>query len=226
MAFPTTSILDSFGRSDENPVVGDWSSSAIGLAGMELASNRLKPIANTDSAAAWDIAQFGSGGTGIEIYGTMPLASFGTFQALLWHIQDYSDGTYDGYNAFIDHANNIVQIYKVAAGSGTQLGANISVSFADGDSVGIEHIEATGVITLYKKTGGTWSSVDTRTDSTYTSGYFVLYGSNAANDVWDDFGGGTIGGGGGSDVFIENSYPLTRGMKTATAAGLGGVLIE
>jgi hypothetical protein len=206
MAFPTKSILDSFTRGDENPVVGDWTSSAIGFAGKELASNRLKPIANTDSGAAWDIAQFGSGGTGIEIYGTMPLASFGTFQGLLWHIQDYTDATYDGYLAFVDHANNLVKIFEVAAGAATQLGADISVSFADGDSIGIEHIAATGVMTLYKKTGGTWSAVDTRTDSTFSSGYFVLYASNATNDVWDDFGGGTIASASAPELLMPQSF--------------------
>jgi hypothetical protein len=170
MAFPTLGILDDFNR-DENPLGnGNWSGPAVGL------SNHLRTFVATIAmaqaggvgASYWSASQFGPD---IEIYATV---SGGQNQlAFVWRTSSPGLSSYSGYQASVVHSASVVRIYKVVNGTPSQLGADISVSFADGDSVGIEHVGAT--ITLYKKTGGTWSSVDTRSNNDISgAGYFVV----------------------------------------------------
>lgn len=92
----------------------------------------------------------------------------------------------------ISGTDNTVFWYRIDNAVNTQLGAEeTGISIAAGDSLGFEAI--VDALTAYKKTGGTWASINSRTDSTYNlAGNIGILLSDL--DVIDVFGGGSIGG--------------------------------
>jgi hypothetical protein len=83
-------------------------------------------------------------------------------------------------------------VYRVDDNSNTLLGSSFSQAFTDGDSIGITHVGST--ITIYFKSGaGSWTSLGTRTDGTYTgAGRIAIGGFDSTSLTFDDFGGGAL----------------------------------
>lgn len=183
MAFPETSILDDFNRSDEGPPPSaSWTNVENGL---EVISNQCRgDQIGAGNWSNWNVETFGPD---CEVYTT--LADLGAINVYLrMNTVDTND---DGYRITAYNDEQIVQRHD--NGSGTQLGAAISQTMADGDKHGASMVGST--ITVYFDDGGAgWGATGTRSDGTYTVAGYI--GSRLYSNIpdIDDFGGGTIAG--------------------------------
>jgi hypothetical protein len=211
MAFPQTGILDAFTRADTGPPPSSNWTTVTGT-GHVVSSNQLANSAANHSESGWNVQTFGPD---VELYYDMATKpSTGKWCDLDIRVSALSAG-WSGYQVeFTTTAGtDTIDIYRVDAGSFTALGAQIALDFLDGDGFGVEMVGNT--ITVYRRTGGSWSSVGTRTDSTYTgAGYLVVGSGDTTTARLDNVGGGTIGPGAGSDLSVvglsESSANLIR----------------
>lgn len=190
MAFPTTSVLDDFNRANTGPPpASSWSNSiqGSGLNGLQVVSNSLQNSGSFEQRESyWNVATFGPDS---EVYITVTTVGI-TAMRLYTRLASPGAAGADGYVAYF--TSTTLFMYRMDDTALTQLGASVSVSYSDGDSLGLEAIS--NAITTYKKTaGGAWASIASRTDGTYTAAGNIGVGTDAQNWVLDDFGGGTIG---------------------------------
>ena len=105
--------------------------------------------------------------------------------------------TYDGYTVYMsDHVagTDQIEIYRVDDGVPTLLGASIDQEVSNGDSIGIKVI-GDGIAAYYKPTGGNWTQLGYRFDSTYTTGGYIGIGEahdSGSGSALDNFGGGDV----------------------------------
>lgn len=196
MAFPTTSVLDSFTRADESPIAGNWSNDTYARGsgnGVVLTSNQiLAAVASsgTDQAAWWSAAPFGPDCEAFVEMAVKPSSS--EYLGVELRIDSPGTGGIDGYGIYF--INDTIEIYRITNALFLQNGAAISQAFSSGDSLGVNMVGDT--INVYRKTGGSWgTSLGTRTDSTFTAAgfigvYFLTPGAITVRA--DNFGGGTV----------------------------------
>jgi hypothetical protein len=103
------------------------------------------------------------------------------------------DASFNGYEVYAEPGSSKVEIYRLDEGTGTQLGDDISQSFAAGDSIGIQCIGST-IKAFYKTSGGSWTEIGSRTEGTHSSAGKIGIFTWDATDI-DNFGGGTISSG-------------------------------
>jgi len=197
-SFPSTSVLDDFNRTDEDPITGIWTNGVIGTGHCSVVSNE----ATGGASGTDDCYVTQTYGASQEVYATMASgASFneGINQLLYVCLQDgVGSSTVDGYGfrvRRVNAANDLVQMVKIVDGAiNSNLGtAYQSVEFADGDAVGMR-IQANGTLTLYFNDGGAgWTQVDQVTGETTYGCANTNIGmvANHSSMFWDDFGGGT-----------------------------------
>jgi hypothetical protein len=206
MAFPTLGILDAFERLNENPLAnGTWSGPAVGF------TNQLKTHLTIEKAmaAAQNAASYWTASIGpdTEIYVTILTISAG-IDYIGWRTALPGGGSFTGYYASFDHPNDVVKVFRQDTGSAVQLGANISLAVANGDSIGAEMI-GSNIAIYHKPAAGSWTSIGTRSDATH-SGAGNLWLATFESDL-DDFGGGTISGGGGIIPQAMHYYQHSNG---------------
>lgn len=190
MAFPTTSVLDDFNRANTGPPPSaSWSTGAIpGNGGMKVVSNQVGGDTNSGCDAYYNVATYGPDS---EAYITLAVKPATTAEFWWLSLRLATPGTagVDGYE--IDVTSNAVSIWRVTNGGYTQLGSDISVTFANGEKLGAEIIGST--LAVYRYTGGAWgAALGTRTDSTYSAAGSIGIGADEAAMRGDDFGGGTV----------------------------------
>lgn len=195
MAFPTTNnILDNFNRAD-GAIGSNWSlgHSYAGINFMTISSNQARPQGSDYIIIYWNPATYGPN---IEAYVTLPVQTTisNDGPGLYARLVQVGTGTLDGYELSFENSGHSWNIYRVDNGVNTKLGATVDPSTSNGDKGGLEIIGST--IKGYKYSGGSWTEVISRTDTTYSAaGYFGLYGgSDDANYRLDDFGGATLAG--------------------------------
>ena len=190
MAFPTTSILDNFNRSNESGIgagAGTWTSPVFsGDGDIALTSNQIVFV-GWDSAY-YDAAQYGPDS---EVYATVTATSATGTEIVCRHNPSGVGGGV--YNYMLHTSRTVMEFYWTHNGTQTQLGASVSVTIADGDSIGLEAVGST-LTAYHKPAAGSWTSKGTRTDSSITAAGYVGIAGNGSNV--DNFGGGTISGGG------------------------------
>jgi hypothetical protein len=200
-AFPSTGILDNFNRANENPLSNAGSLGAPITAGslekFKLVSNALQDDSLADGGGSsqvyWDAASFGPGS---EVYfdlSTLWQAS-GSDGWCICHIAS-PGANLDGYVFYFSWSTGTtwdISIQRSDNGAWTELESG-STTLASGDSVGLE-CTASGILTMYRKTGGTWAALSpTASDTTYTSGFVGFSkGFHDTTSIVDNFGGGTI----------------------------------
>lgn len=207
MAFPSTSILDDFNRSNEGPPPSSaWSQTFYAPSGMSVVSNTVR--AGTANSATAAYRNGGTFGADTEAYITVVTrATTGDYCSFYLdaRLRDPSNSGVDGYEVEMvmreSSTNvNIVRIWKIVnATSYTQLGSDISTTISNGDAFGIE-VTGTGTVTIkaYRKpSGGSWGEIGSRTDSSSPindAGYIGMgiYDSSSVQTALDDFGGGTV----------------------------------
>lgn len=191
MSFPTTGILDSFNRANENPLSdgGKWTQFLTNP--MQIVSDQCVGTAASGAynGASWNNSSFTNG----EVYVTFPTPALVTGdQAFLYVNFNFSSG--NGY---------VLDYYENTTG-GDNISVNISTGFSlsslingvnrnisTGDSLGLSAVS--GVVTMwYKASGGSWTSLGSKSDSTYTSGEVGFACEYSATSMaFTNFGGGS-----------------------------------
>lgn len=187
MAFPEVSVIDDFNRTNEGPPPSS-NYTNIGT-GFSVSSNKLNGSAG-HRASYWSASIFDATQQGFITLATLN-AEFSRF-GVTFRMQEADPG--DAYFVF-GTSNNTVEVWKMVNGAlDTQLGATISQTFAVGDSIGFA-VEDNLIEIWYKAAAGSWTSLGTRTDSTYlTDGYVGIRAYSDNGIQLDDFGAGDFSG--------------------------------
>lgn len=192
MAFPTNAtLLDDFNRANVGPPPSASWTSQIFLSD----NNALRVLSNqcgssgtgSNQTAWWNPTTFGPD---VEVYAQVPAFGLsGHYAGLFARLTGTGTVASSGY-VFYAVGDSQAEFYRVVDGTYTAIGAAISQAWLPGDWMGFEVVGTT--LTGYRKTGGAWSVVGTRTDSTYTgAGHIGLYTDN--NTIrFDDFSGGPV----------------------------------
>lgn len=188
-AFPTTSILDNFDRSNEDlDVSASWTQ--IGNA------DDLKVISNVVGCTAtapygyagdyWDDATF-TDSEAFATISTLPATDGNVLVCLRTTATDLltSDGYSIQYTVLTGAANDELRLFRIDNGVGTQIGSTSTADVAAGTQIGLSAIGST--ITGYKD-GVEFAS---GTDTTYGgAGYLSVLVKDTTTRL-NNFGGGT-----------------------------------
>lgn len=216
MAFPTTSVLDNFNRAD-GALGTNWSLAYNYFgAGDPTISGNVVVCGTGYHVMYWNALTPGADQESyIDVptkWGSIETPSEGV--AVECRMANYAQSTWRGYEVMVlsvtGTGNDTWHVNRIDDHVATQLGATVTREYADGDSVGIEAIGTT--IKAYHKSGGTWTEVASRTDSTYNDGGIGFYaGRDATNWQYDNFGGGTVVGGAATPVWVPRRMLLGVG---------------
>lgn len=207
MAFPTTSLLDNFNRTNANPLDGNWLI-APGGASPEIVSNHLE-CANSPPASGstfWNVMQQADSEVWVKSI-TLP----STDELIVYtRANNYNNTCYE---AAISRAGGGAYLGRRDNGNWYQL-AFTSYTFQDGDGVGLSTIS--DLITMYLFRGGVWTQLLQVTDATYTRPGYVGFGffTQADGLQWDDFGGGAAASY-VSEVLADNPVAYYRMDETS-----------
>jgi hypothetical protein len=206
MAFPTTGTLEDGTGANEDPIDTHWdgTSAHFFYAGdtgfLAKISNQLTDATGggTDTSSGYDGVSGSQQFSGdVEVWATIVTASAVTGdQFKLGMMTAIASPTADGYEISITKAAgaDTWQLRRRDNVTPTALGADMSQEIASGDSVGISLVG--GVLTAYYKSGaGAWTTVGTRSDSTYTGPWSLGIKTVQASPLaWKTvpFGGGTV----------------------------------
>lgn len=192
MEYPTTSILDSFTRGDEDPVANF--SSAFGGAGdvFRLVSNAINAdsLLNGIATGYWDAGTFGPD---MEAWVTVATkGANGEYASVFARMLNPGFPTTDLYDvrATTDAGTDIWTINRVDNAVGTPLGSTFTQEVSNGDGIGIRCIKDR--ISAWYRSGGVWTKLAERTDGTYSAAGYAGVGVNNTTVYFDDFGGGTF----------------------------------
>lgn len=191
-SFPVNGVLDSFNRANEGPPPSaNWTTGIDGsTGGFSVDGNAARANNATLSSAYWNVQNFGPD---IEVYVTVAAFAAGSGSPRVhWRVLQEGTAGWDGYTLLAYKDTNELFVYRVDNGTQTQLGAAISQTLAAGDSFGVSMTGST--ITIYYKVGaGSWTSVGTRSDGTYTgAGKIAMSAFDSTQVAVDNFGGGTL----------------------------------
>lgn len=184
MAFPTTGLLDDFNRANENPIAGNWSTSALGGSGnkWQLLTNQATGLGAP--SGNWYLTSYGPD---CEVYCTLVTQAADIFT--LWaRTVNPSLSTLNGYR--LVWLSPSLTITRIDGGVSTSIGADVGITFTNGDKLGMSCVGS--LITSYLFHGGSWSQVDQVTDATYSAAGFLAMETDIATAVVDDFSGGTV----------------------------------
>lgn len=181
-------LLDDFSDTEGPPMTG-WTT-PTGLAGLRSSGGVC--LANAANAmGVWDSIM---GSADAEVEATITTATgAGATVSIFVRAKDVgSAATIDAYGLVItEGATDTWQIALFTNGVQSTLGSNFSQEVADGDSIRLRVVGST-LYAFYKASGGSWTELTTRTDSTYSAaGYLALSISDTTGRV-DDFGGGVV----------------------------------
>lgn len=216
MAFPITSLLDNFNRANENPIATGWSGPwrHENTNQQQLSGNGLwYTSSGLTNSSYWDLDTFGP-----DCEAWIDVSSLAASQFPGVGVRITSPGaSWAGYSLTVEGPNS-VSTWRISSRDGTTL-TNIatqgSVDFTSGQAIGLEAIGTT--ITAYKKIGGVWTNVVSVVDSTAAgAGYIGASHSNYTNAL-DNFGGGTVVGGGG--IVLTQLERGIRGMGRGLLIG-------
>ncbi len=204
MAVPTTSVLDSFPQAIAAPVNGDWlepvSATRYGAGGLQVVGNAVTGQTGEVGSSYWSASTFGAD---TEVFITVVTfeTGNGTNHFLFARMVNIlPDDEVDGFALQTRRndgaGNDELEILRLDNNVETQLGATAGIGeWGDGDKIGFECIGS--ALKGYRDTGGGWSEIISRTDTTYqTQVGNIGAGLEEANGSMDDFGGGTVVAGG------------------------------
>lgn len=180
MSFPTTAILDAFTRGDAATLGPNWTVGTRPAWNTDWVISSNQALGGTVNSDYYNVATYGNceafltiGGGAISI-------------VLLWRLANLNSTSFTGYE--VTSNGSILQVYKwTDSSTATQLGADITQAVVSGDKIGASH-DGSAITIWFKAAAGSWTSIGTFTDGTYTTGNLAIKGG----DFIDDFGGGTI----------------------------------
>ena len=209
-AFPTTSVLDNFTGSDEDPIATNWA----GPIRVDV-SNQMRRVSNAARSVVggaacssyYDIGTFGPDSEAFMTWSTVTTTDNDHLDLFMRISSPGTAGQVDYYFAnFIKYAgaaDSIAWQYTLDGVGPTLIGSEqFTADFAAGDAAGAEVIGST--LQAYRKpSGGSWETFgSSRSDSNVTAaGYIGIGGADNSTSIFDDFGGGTVvaAGGGPTD---------------------------
>lgn len=188
MAFPTTGILDPFTYANNASLVtasgGAWGT----LFGLDF---------NVNSNAI-----FPNGSSGLVLWQALSIASAEAY-ALVSQVPSSGDSVAcawlsnggDGYVVTYQHgAPGFMRITRSTGFAPTTLGADVSLTIATNDSIGL-YVSA-GTIEGWHHNGASWSLILTRSDGTHTTARRIGITTGGVTSGITDFGGGAPVAGG------------------------------
>lgn len=195
MAFPSTSILDTFTGSDENPITSNWTSPAdTGYGDLQRASNQLAKVTPNFDSAYYDVTTFGPD---CEAYITMVTKPpTNDHIRVMARMNNVNTGLLDCFMVVVTMGAGVddwaIQFYQ--GGTPGTLGAAFQQEVSDGDGIGISCFKD-DITAWYRAgtAGNLWVPLATRTNTTFPNGGYLgieLYGT--ASGAFGDFGGGTM----------------------------------
>lgn len=199
MAFPTTSVLDTFTRANGN-IGGNWSAPeyAGGSTPPQISGNQL-----TGSGANYCDAYINNitPGPDVEAFVTIPTRGANGDELYIdVRIQSPNSASLSCYQLWLLFGTSTVtwSILRITSGGSvsTSLATEVTQQVSNGDTVGIE---VTGTTTttvrgLRKPSGGSWAQVISGTDSSspIVSSGRIAIGVKGTTIKLDDYGGGTV----------------------------------
>jgi hypothetical protein len=188
--FPTNGILDNFNRAN-GPIGSNWSGYKTNY---EISSNQLRvKSSGSNTDIYWSASAFGADQ---EAYVTFSdLISSASEQDLLLKSQSASTWGNGVLEVWYDAPHQRVKVYTYKWPQGwLQHGADIPVTFVDGDTFGAR-ARPDGMVEVYRN-GELLATRDITAWPHYDDGgYIGLWFAGAYNARLDDFGGGTVSGG-------------------------------
>jgi hypothetical protein len=182
--FPSTGILDNFNRANGG-IGANWGGVTIGYS---ISSNRLRVVNNGDNYIFWSVASFGADQ---EVHVTLAtIAADATEIDLLLKSQSSSTWGSGVLEILYDPGAQQVQVWTYLGSQGwVQRGANIPVTFVNGDKFGAR-AKANGQVEVYKN-GVLLATRDVTGWPLFASGgYIGIWCLNDKGTFMDDFGGG------------------------------------
>lgn len=198
MAFPVNGVIDNFNRSNEGPPMTGWADLVGGV--------RVNSNVGATSAGGLNLSYYDTILTvaDCEVYVTIASnpANNRTIYVLAL-LGDISGSSFDGYGLKFNKVSGTdnLQIIRFDNGVETVLGANFSQELVAGNKFGLEIVGST--LTAYVDTGSGWTSLGSRTDSTYTAAGYL--GLGLSSGTVDDFGGGGLAAAAQRRIFITHT---------------------
>jgi len=184
--FPTTEILDTFTRADQNPITGNWSTPTGGTAAndIQLVSNVIAGTVADFNNAWWNPTTYGPD---CEAYVTIGVPIGASCSVLARIQQPGSSATIDGYLATTDGTS--VRLGRYINGGWSQIGSSFGIALDTGDKIGIRCINSQ--IELWTYSSGSWTRRISTTDDSISAAGYIGVEINGTIATFDDFGGGT-----------------------------------
>lgn len=197
MAFPTTTVIDTFTYSNgalETVSGGVWQINPFNDAASNGVSVNANAARTTVTPGGVGMAWFDTNTYGANQEAYFTATTVGGYFGLYICLQQPSAGsaTGDGYLVEIEGTNLSFYRFDNAVGTDIGSGPQTVTALANGDGFGALRFGSS--IQAYRRSSGTWSTYGTPvTDATYTSGKlgFVI-AEDTARPVIDNFGGGTV----------------------------------
>ena len=191
-------VLDNFTGGDENPIATNWSGPIrSGDSQLERLSNKLAHTAGSSGGSYYDITTFGPDVEAFITLDTLNVEDGSAHSHLIVRGNGFGTSSPTGYSVYIFRNAGASNDWLTAArwngtGSYVDLGASVNIGdWVAGEKIGIRVIGNT--ITGWRYTGGSWSEILSRTDSTYAaSGSVGLWDQTDSGARWDDFGAATV----------------------------------
>ena len=191
MAFPDVGILDNANRADESPPMTGWGDI---VGGIQVVSNAFATSSPGLNISYWDTILTEED---CQVYATIASnPASNRAQYTYARLTDIGASTTDGYALKWNKlsATDTLQIIRLDNGGETVLGADFTQELTAGNMFGLQIVGDT--LTAYINTGSGWTSLGSRTDSTYSAAGYL--GLGIASGTMDDFGGGGLTAGGGA----------------------------
>jgi hypothetical protein len=199
VAFPTTSVLDTFTQAD-GALSGSWTNDPFGTTqpAPTVATNAMA-FGTFGCAAWWNVSTFGADSETFCTISTKP--ANGDFLQVFGRIQTPGSTAGDAYKVELGAAagTDTLDFYRVINGVDTAVGTTTSLEFNVGDKIGLEVLGTGATVTLncYRHNGTSWSLAATMSD---TDALRIVSAGNIGVGLFqttatgriDDFGGGTV----------------------------------
>lgn len=215
MPTPTTPLLDSFNRADEDPLAGSWlgpiftsssqmklsAAAGIGRSGVDCNSYWKNAFPRDQEIVVTLKTKWTTNDLNVALFLNLTLPNTAN---LCCYIFAFFTSSATG--------NETLQVYRVDAGSFTQLGADATIgaggTIAAGSKFWCQNVG--GLLSVYHMPpGGQWTLVTTRTDTTYGVGFLGIACDNET-PVLDDCLGGAVGHNAYA-VVGQRPYPFSPG---------------
>ena len=178
-----SSVLDDFNRAN-GPVGSAWSVVYGGFTSFSVSGN--VAVDSSSTSYAWEFWNGQQFGPDSEAFATVESVSGDVVRVCARMVTPGGSGR-SGY--CVQQKAGSWSVVRLDKGTSVQLGSAVTQSVAVGDRVGIV-VSGSSVQAWYAPAGGSWTQLESQTDSTYTAaGYLALESRGSAID---DFGGGTI----------------------------------